>query len=371
MHRLTRVVSAILLAALLNLALPAGLGQSQPGRPAQEPETGKAQRPGGSGGTGQETDQALPFEDPNKAKPDAPPALDTDYLAKLDRKTVIGEVNGQPVTVEDLNRLIDFADQKLKPDLSGDAAKRQLLDNYLENRAFYFEALAEKMDQDPDLAGRLDLFRQQLFANAYLGRERRKVSVSEDDMRKYYDAYRKEFEIPEIINASHILVRTEQEALAVKKQLDAGADFAQLAREKSIDTTNKHLGGNLGFIARGAMLPPFDDAAFKLKAGQISDPVQTTFGYHVIKVLEARPRRVQSFDEAKKVIEARVMSLKQNEWLKNKRDGLRSKYGVRIHEKYFAAPTSTSGALAEPSPADPGAGQQPSEAAKPGPSDRY
>lgn len=343
MHRFTPVWSAVLLVAMAQASLAGGARHSQPQPDPQSAEK-KTTQQGAPKPAGRKTDQPLPFEDPAKATADVPTAGDTDYLSTLDRKTMIGEVNGQPVLLEDLYRLIDFADEKFKPDLATDAAKRELLNNYLESRAFYFEALSKKMDQDPDLSGRLELFRQQLLANAYRAREIQAISVDEAEMRKYYEERKKDFEVPESITASHILVKTEEEALEIKARLDKGEDFAAVARERSLDTTNKSTGGRLGVIARGAMQPEFDQAAFALKAGQVSAPVHTTFGYEIIKVTEVRPRRVRPFDEAKSTIEARVIARKQADWQKNKREELRSKYNVKIYDKYFSAPSTKSGA---------------------------
>ncbi|MBI4456004.1 MAG: peptidylprolyl isomerase [Acidobacteria bacterium] len=294
----------------------------------------------------QKSNQPVPFEDPKKPKADVPRLADTNNLANLDRKTALGEVNGQAVSLEDLDRLIEFGTPEMQAEFrSGDSSKKQLLQNYLENRAFYLESLASKVDQDPgsDLEARLELVRQQIYANAYLSRELKKISTTEEELRKYYEDYKKEFEIPEGVNASHILVKTEEEAREIRKQLDEGADFAELAKQKSMDTTNKNNDGNLGFILRGTMLPPFEEAAFSLKPGQLSDPVHTTFGYHVIKVLEVRPRTVQAFTDAKKTIEARLLQQKQREWFQTKREELKSRYKVKIYDKYFMPPSSSSG----------------------------
>jgi peptidyl-prolyl cis-trans isomerase C len=304
--------------------------------------------------------QALPFENPSQSQADSPQNRETNYLGALPPDTVLAEINGQKITVADLNRIISYGDPDIQGVLGSDAAKRRLLQNYVESRAFFLQALEEKMDDDPRLREYIDMIRQQMYSSAWANKEREKITITEEELRAYYDENRKEFEIPESVNASHILVRTEAEAAEIKKQLDQGADFVELAREKSIDTTNKGNGGKMGIVQRGAMFPAFEDAAFKLKPGEISDPVQTNFGYHIIKVLEVNPRTVRPYEDIKGMIQSQLRSQKQNDWLKDKKEELRSKFQVKIYDQHFKAPPSAGGAAPGSS------GQEAPPAAPPG-----
>ena len=113
------------------------------------------------------------------------------------------------------------------------------------------------------------------------------------------------------IHARHILVDTEDEAKEIQERLKKGEDFATVAKEKSKDPNAE--GGDLGFFARGQMLKPFEDAAFALEVGKISDPVQTQFGWHIIKVEEKRDRPLPTFDQVKEAIIAQLMQQKAQE----------------------------------------------------------
>jgi parvulin-like peptidyl-prolyl isomerase len=105
------------------------------------------------------------------------------------------------------------------------------------------------------------------------------------------------------IHTRHILVANEQDASTVKKDLDAGADFAAEAKKYSTDTSNKDKGGDLGWFGKGVMVPEFEQAAFALKVGEISQPVKTTFGYHIIQVLESDPNRPFNADRVEQLRE--------------------------------------------------------------------
>ena len=141
---------------------------------------------------------------------------------------------------------------------------------------------------------------------------RAKVPVSEADLRRAYEENLDQYSTPEQVKASHILLKTGEGAAeeAVRRQAEAlvakiraGADFAELARRHSQDEATAKNGGDLGFFGRGAMVREFEEAAFSMAAGQVSDPVKTAYGYHIIKVVEKREASTRPFAEVRAQIE--------------------------------------------------------------------
>lgn len=126
-----------------------------------------------------------------------------------------------------------------------------------------------------------------------------KTDVTEEEMKKYYDENKEMLATPEQVKASHILVSTKEESEAILAQLNTGADFAQLAKEKSIDPGSKDKGGDLDYFAKGKMVKEFEDAAFTLPVGQISNVVQTEHGFHIIKVTDKKASVTPTFEEKK------------------------------------------------------------------------
>ncbi len=125
------------------------------------------------------------------------------------------------------------------------------------------------------------------------------ISISEEEMKEFFENNKEAFGQKEQVKARHILVETEDEAKEVIKKLKAGEDFAKLAKKYSKDESNKDSGGDLGFFGKGEMVKEFEDAAFSLKVNEISEPVKTTYGYHIIEVLDKKEAKEAKYDDNK------------------------------------------------------------------------
>mgnify|MGYP002740363497 FL=1 len=145
------------------------------------------------------------------------------------------------------------------------------------------------------------LLKQQVIFNKLQDNIKSSIKI---DSKGYYDSHPDEFKQDEQVKASHILVKTEEEANKVIAELKAGKDFAELAKTYSTDESNKNNGGDLGYFDKSRMVAPFANAAFSMEVGTFSQaPVKTEFGYHVIKVEDKKPAGTQSYEEVKKQLE--------------------------------------------------------------------
>lgn len=162
----------------------------------------------------------------------------------------------------------------------------------------------------------------------------RDVTVTDDELRQYYDENTDEFVKPEQVHARHILVNTREEAEEILKQLQGGSDFAELAKERSTDAVSAEQGGDLGFVQRGEMVKAFEDAVFAMSPGQIEGPVETEFGYHVIKVEEKRDATQATFEEAREEIRDTLLAEKATP-IQLVIEDLRSKAKVEIFWKDY------------------------------------
>lgn len=204
--------------------------------------------------------------------------------------TVVATVNGTPIT---LGHMIVLKSQ-LPPQYR--ELPDEVLFNGLLEQLIRQEVLAQKVTQVPRrITLQLDNERRAILASTVL-EQMAAGDVTEDDIRKAYEETVAGMEPQTEYNASHILVQTREEAEEIIKELEAGADFATLAKEKSTGPTGPN-GGNLGWFTKGQMVKPFEDAILALKPGEISAPIQTQFGWHVAVLNDTRERPVPSFEE--------------------------------------------------------------------------
>jgi len=360
---LNRPVSrhAVILAAILAIgfASRSGLAQNQPqnkpapgAAPAGAPPVGPATaaQPGGGQGQAAQKSPADAATDPGKV-----------VLVVGDQKVTAGEVDAL------INDLPAAQQQLLRR-----AGKRMLADELVRIKLFAQEAQRRKLDQNPKTKRQLELTRDQILASA----------VASDVLRKNYDADKAKYEK---IQARHILIRTpgsrapvrpgqkeltDAEAKAkaedLRKQIVNGADFAELARKESDDTASGADGGSLNVFGHGEMVPEFDKAAFALKENEVSQPVKTPFGYHIIQV-----QRILPFEEIQ-----RDMAEQSSPQIQKLVEDLRKNTNVQVDESYFGpAPTPQSapaapggaGATGGPGPGPGGLPGTPGTAPQPAP----
>ncbi|WP_043932220.1 peptidylprolyl isomerase [Bacillus sp. EB01] len=139
---------------------------------------------------------------------------------------------------------------------------------------------------------------------------REKIKITDDEMKTFFKENKASFNTEEQVEASHILVKDEKTAKEVKDKLDKGEDFAALAKEYSTDTGNAESGGELGFFGKGDMVTEFEDVAFKLDVNQISEPVKTEYGYHIIKVTDKQAAKEAVYEESKEDVKEQIFQQK-------------------------------------------------------------
>lgn len=281
-------------------------------------------------------------------------AQQTDVPGKIDYAAipdVIAEINGKPLKKDAYVRALRSVDNQIQA--SGglsqdniDQVVKSVFDNIINTEMLIVKAeqvgiTADEKDVEKALADikkrfpNEEAYQKQLATGNITDKDVRdnitnnlrvrallnkevidKIAVDPAEVKKYYDTNQTQFDKGERVRASHILIKFDPHAVTDKERADAkakieaiqqkikdGADFAELAKKESDDTGSAIRGGDLGFFQRGAMVPPFETAAFKAKAGEVTGIVESQFGYHIIKVIEKKSAGNIPFEEAKAEIE--------------------------------------------------------------------
>lgn len=229
---------------------------------------------------------------------------------------VAARVNDTLITLMDIEReaaaqgLIQSGD----PIAPGSDTFVQILDELIDQRLLAQEAVKQKLDRDLEAQVRLRIARERILGNV-LVENAVAAAVTEKAVKRLYDEQAKLAEPVEEMRARHILVETRKQAEEIKAALGSGAVFASLAFERSKDATSRLEGGDLGFFSKSSMTEPFAIAAFALKVGEISEPIETKYGWHIIEAKDRRhtktpdletmrPRivRFMTFDEIQKLV---------------------------------------------------------------------
>lgn len=214
---------------------------------------------------------------------------------------VVAKVDGQDITRVDVFRYIKMMPanvQQLPPTTVYPLALEQVINT----RMVQNKADKAGLENDPEVTSQLALAKQQIIRGVYIQKELDK-QISDADLKAKYDDVIGKQPATEEIEASHILVDDKAKAEEIIKKLEGGADFGKLAAEYSNDPGNKDKGGDLGWFSKADMVPAFSEAAFAIKPGEISkEPVETQFGWHVIKVADKRERAKPTFEEVKPML---------------------------------------------------------------------
>lgn len=276
---------------------------------------------------------------------------------KVPPETIVLTVGDEKITAAEIDRMIDTVPQQYRAQMRSPAGRRQFADRIVTLKVMAQKGRQLKLEDTPEYKEQLALQVDQLLASAYYKDLQANTKVDEATAHKYYDEHQPEYLQ---VKAHHILVRvkgsprpgkkdakelTDEEALARAKELRQklvdGADFDTLAKAESDDTGSAVKGGDLGLFGHGVMAQPFEQAAFTIPIGQLSEPVKTQFGYHIIKV---ESREEKPFAEVRPEIERKLDA----ELVKKTMDDLKTSAAVVMNPDYFGPAPAPAAAVTPP-----------------------
>lgn len=242
---------------------------------------------------------------------------------------ILAVVNGTPITEMDMEIAIQRFGQDRSQGLRSPEGRKQLLDQLIAWELLYQNAVDTGMEEREDYKQQLQEARKGILTQLAIQDVINGASVDEEEIKDYYEQNIEYFKEDEQVTARHILVDTLEKAQQVKEEIASGTSFEDAARKYS-SCPSKDQGGFLGSFGRDMMVPEFENAAFELEVGVVSEPVKTQFGYHLILVEGRTESEEKPYDEVRELIRNHMLQEKQNALYFDQVNALKEKYSVEI-----------------------------------------
>jgi len=250
-------------------------------------------------------------------------------------------VNGVKISQKDVDTELMNATQGRFNQVPADKQaqfRKQVLQQLIAKELIFEDAKKTGVLKSKEFKTQFDIVKKRiekdLAIQVWQKRELDKIKISNKELKNYYNKNKAEFDEKESVHARHILVKTEDEAKKIKSELSSlkgdalKSKFIELAKNKSTGPSGPK-GGDLGYFARGQMVPEFNDKVFSMKVGEVSEPVKTQFGYHVIYLEDKKAKKTRPFSEVKSFIEQRLKMEKFKKVIKDKMKALQKKANIK------------------------------------------
>jgi len=256
--------------------------------------------------------------------------------APAERGEVVASYKGHEITSTDLVKELERLPGPSRVYLTQPERRRQFVENLIMNDLLFREGEQAGIENDPEIERQVADLRKRLVVQRVMRQYQTPPTISDDEVRAYYDANPNLYSTTQVA-ASHILVKDEETAKQIRAELEEHPDhFAALATEKSTDTGSAKKGGELGLFGQGRMVPEFDKAAFSLQPGQISEPIKTRYGYHIIKVTDRKEGERKPFEQVKEQIRTTLRNQRLQEQVDGHFNELKKGADVKIDEDALA-----------------------------------
>ncbi|MCF7936953.1 MAG: peptidylprolyl isomerase [Synergistales bacterium] len=262
------------------------------------------------------------------ASPDQPAAGSTEQKADPDK--VLAKVGDRAITQGDLMAVLQNLEPRQAMFFATPQGQQRLLEQLINRELIYLWGKELNVSEEEAFQQQLEMLKSDLVRQYALQQLLGDVTVTEKEEKEYYDANSKDFMTKEQVEVSHILVSSEDKAVEVRNEIvEEGVSFDVAAREYSEGPTGKE-GGKLGTISRGDVVPEFEEVAFALESGDISDPVKTKYGYHIIMVSAKKAAEQKPFEDVQGEIQKQLAQQKQRELYESKLEELHEQFPVEI-----------------------------------------
>ncbi|OGL46421.1 MAG: hypothetical protein A2161_05450, partial [Candidatus Schekmanbacteria bacterium RBG_13_48_7] len=267
-----------------------------------------------------------------------------DQITSLKKKpekgeTIIAQIGERIITDRDFQKRLDQIPSYARDQFKTQAQKLEFLKQYIASELMYDTAKRKGLDKDPEIEQQVFETKKALIVQKLLKEEiQSQIKTGESDLELYFQAHKDDYRIKDRRHVRHILCKNRDSAFTIRNRILKGEDFEKTAKLESLDTESSGKGGDLGFITEDGYIPgigksePFIKAVFKLKPNEISEPVQTDKGFHIIQLVELQTGRDVAYEEVKDRVNQDYTRMKQEEYYKQLIDRMLKAENVKIFD---------------------------------------
>ena len=249
---------------------------------------------------------------------------------------VIAQIGSERITITDFNERIANLPERYQDVIR--SRKKDFLEEIITDTLLYQEAVRQGISKDKEVKKLIEEAQKKIVISRFLNANIDKtITISEDEIIDHYNTNKEAYMRPEIMRVSHILVQDREQAKEILEELEGGADFADMARAKSVDPTAQN-GGDIGHFPKGQLIPEFESACVDLEVGDFTGPVKTKLGYHIIMLTDRKEPQQMPLENVKDKIQAVIHAQKRREKFQDMITGLKEKTKISINEEVLEAP---------------------------------
>lgn len=245
----------------------------------------------------------------------------------MSEEKLVARVNGKEISRQDVMKFLNDIGPQMAMQFQSPEGIQRVIDELVNQELLYLDAVDSKIEEDQEFKDVLENTRINLLKDYAVNKIISNADATDQEVSEFYEANKDRYNQPETVKASHILVDNEDKAKEILTDLNNGMSFEEAATNFS-SCPSKENGGDLGEFTRGQMVPEFDEAVFNMEEGDLSEPVKTQFGYHIIKVVNRTKEGTSTFEDVKDQVKNQVIIQKQQTNYLNKVNELKGKYKV-------------------------------------------
>lgn len=243
---------------------------------------------------------------------------------------VLAKVDGVMITQEQVENFIKRLDPQQAIQYQSEEGKKHILQELINQSLFLADAKANKIEETDEFKVELSKMKDMILTQLNINKLMQSVKIDDEAVKAHFEANKMKFSSPEKTDTSHILVDTEEECKDIIKRINSNEISFEDAAKKHSKCPSKDKGGNLGSYPKGKMVPEYEAVAFNMKKDEISEPVKTQFGYHIIKLYDKQEASEAKFEDVKEQASKDLIATKQRELYTNKITAMRNTYTIEM-----------------------------------------